>query len=262
MRQVVFVVCALIAVALLTHATALPSSAAGPAYHVVRVGDTLDAIAWRYGTTAWAIARANGIWNPNLIYVGQLLVIPGYVPVPPPVPNPCPWPGACPRPIPQPYGCSYVVRYGDSLSSIAARYHTDAWTLARANGIFNLNWIYAGQWLKIPGCAPSPVPPPPPVPARRNVTGTWISGNYMFELNEAIGCSGPTCALMGRYIEARGTTTPDIVDVTGTIHVTTGAISIVLSRPGGGNFSGTVDATSRTMTGNLSWVGALTFTKR
>jgi hypothetical protein len=30
----------------------------------------------RYGTTPWAIAAANGLWNVNLIYVGQRLVIP------------------------------------------------------------------------------------------------------------------------------------------------------------------------------------------
>jgi LysM repeat protein len=153
MRKVlVLSVVAVFVLLLLTAATPSTTSAAGPAYYVVRYGDTLDAIAWRYGTSSWAIARANGIWNPNLIYAGQLLVIPGYVPVPHPAPNPCPWPGACPRPVPHPYGCSYVVRYGDTMHSIAWRYHIDVWTLARANGIYNLNWIYAGQWLRIPGC--------------------------------------------------------------------------------------------------------------
>jgi len=44
--------------------------------YIVRPGDTLSGIAWRFGTTVWAIARANGIWNPNLIRVGQWLCIP------------------------------------------------------------------------------------------------------------------------------------------------------------------------------------------
>jgi len=270
MRKGLFLIVAVLAIGLLTQATVMPAEAAGPGYYVVRVGDTLDAIAWRYGVSSWSIARANGIWNPNLIYVGQLLVIPGSYPIP--APNPCPWPGACPQPIPQPrpqpYGCSYAVRYGDTLQAIAWRYHVDVWTLARANGIYNLNWIYAGQWLRIPGCSPmpgpvpGPVPTPIPAPARRNVSGTWVSGNYTLELQEALGCPGPECALAGRYIEARGTTTPDIVDVTGTINVNTGAISVVLQRPGAGNFAGTVDATSRIMTGQLGTVGTLTFTKR
>lgn len=43
--------------------------------HIVQYGETLAGIAWRYGTTVWAIAQANGIWNPDLIHVGQRLVI-------------------------------------------------------------------------------------------------------------------------------------------------------------------------------------------
>jgi len=44
--------------------------------YVVQPSDTLSAIAWRFGTTVWAIAQVNGIWNPNLIYIGQRLYIP------------------------------------------------------------------------------------------------------------------------------------------------------------------------------------------
>jgi len=43
--------------------------------HIVGPGETLTGIAWRYGTTVSAICRANGILNPNLIHVGQRLVI-------------------------------------------------------------------------------------------------------------------------------------------------------------------------------------------
>jgi LysM repeat protein len=53
----------------------------GPWYHV-RYGDTLTGIAAMYGTSYWEIARANGIWNPNLIYAGQSLFIPPYMPGP------------------------------------------------------------------------------------------------------------------------------------------------------------------------------------
>jgi len=44
--------------------------------YTVRSGDTLSAIASRYGTTVAAISAANGISNPNLIAVGQVLTIP------------------------------------------------------------------------------------------------------------------------------------------------------------------------------------------
>lgn len=48
----------------------------GPRIHVVQRGETMYRIARYYGTTVQAIAAANGIVNPNLIYVGQRLVIP------------------------------------------------------------------------------------------------------------------------------------------------------------------------------------------
>ncbi len=45
-------------------------------YHTVVRGDTLTAIAVRYGASVWAIGRANSIYNLNLIYPGQVLCIP------------------------------------------------------------------------------------------------------------------------------------------------------------------------------------------
>lgn len=45
--------------------------------HVVQPGETLARIALRYQTTVWAIAQINELNNPNVIYAGQRLVIPG-----------------------------------------------------------------------------------------------------------------------------------------------------------------------------------------
>ncbi len=147
-----------IAFAVLLVASANPpaASAMSPTtYYVVRRGDTLTSVAARFGVSSWSIAQANGLWNPNYIYAGQTLVIPGARPYPcpgcpyPPNPVPHPVPGPIPGPI---YHCSYRVQYGDTLYSIAARVGVDVWTLARANGISNVSWIYAGQWLRLPGC--------------------------------------------------------------------------------------------------------------
>lgn len=43
--------------------------------YTVKSGDTLSAIALRYGTTIKKIAADNNIKNPNLIHVGQVLKI-------------------------------------------------------------------------------------------------------------------------------------------------------------------------------------------
>lgn len=47
-----------------------------PIRHTVRPGESLSVIAQRYGTTVAAIQSANGIANPNVIRVGQVLSIP------------------------------------------------------------------------------------------------------------------------------------------------------------------------------------------
>jgi lipoprotein-anchoring transpeptidase ErfK/SrfK len=45
--------------------------------YVVQQGDTLAKIAARMGVSTWALAEANGIYDANLIYVGQVLATPG-----------------------------------------------------------------------------------------------------------------------------------------------------------------------------------------
>ena len=57
----------------------------GPIIHIVQAGETLGAIAVRYGTTYQQIALLNGLANPNLIFPGQKLTIrEGPTPVPTP----------------------------------------------------------------------------------------------------------------------------------------------------------------------------------
>lgn len=65
--------------------TPAPSPSPGGTY-TVQPGDTLSRIAQRFGTTFQAIAQANNLANPNRIYVGQVLIIPGTGTVPPPPP--------------------------------------------------------------------------------------------------------------------------------------------------------------------------------
>lgn len=53
-----------------------PGPGNGCNWYTVHRGDTLSAIAWRYNTNYWTLARVNGIWNVNLIFVNQRLCIP------------------------------------------------------------------------------------------------------------------------------------------------------------------------------------------
>jgi LysM repeat protein len=45
--------------------------------HLVKRGEILSSIALHYGVSVQAIAQANGVYNPSLIYAGQSLAIPG-----------------------------------------------------------------------------------------------------------------------------------------------------------------------------------------
>jgi LysM repeat protein len=114
----------------------------GQGWYVVRHGDTLSGIAWRHGTSVWAIKQANGIHNADRIYAGQKLRIPQGGWQQPHYSGGGPYhPGG---------GKWYVVCRGDTLSSIAWRHGTNVWAIKDANNIANANWIYAGQKLYIP----------------------------------------------------------------------------------------------------------------
>lgn len=104
--------------------------------YVVQPGDTLGKIANRYGTTVSTLATLNNIANPNLIYPGQVLQLPGCTVQPPPTKPPA--------------ANTYVVVRGDTLSSIARHFGTTVNVLATLNGISNPDLIYAGQVLILP----------------------------------------------------------------------------------------------------------------
>ncbi len=57
--------------------------------YVVQPGDTLGKLAARFGTTVSILLALNpNIWNPSLIYVGQIINLPAGTPVPPPATGP------------------------------------------------------------------------------------------------------------------------------------------------------------------------------
>ncbi|MBE2250732.1 MAG: LysM peptidoglycan-binding domain-containing protein [Myxococcus sp.] len=79
-----------------------PAPSGGGARYTVRSGDTLSAIGARFGVSYQSIASANGISNPNRIYAGQQLTIPGRGSTPSPTPGPSPTPAPGPTPSPGP----------------------------------------------------------------------------------------------------------------------------------------------------------------
>lgn len=106
--------------------------------YTVKYGDTLTSVAERYNVSVEAIVAINPITSGTWLYPGQVLAIPVTSPVVQPVP-----------PI-QPVPNYYYVQPGDTLYKIAARLGKNIYDIAEANGLLNLNRIYAGTWLRIP----------------------------------------------------------------------------------------------------------------
>jgi membrane-bound lytic murein transglycosylase D len=101
--------------------------------HVVRAGDTLGAIARRYGSSVNAIMSANGIRNPRTLRIGQTLVVPRG-----------PYDqatraasrrSATGEKVAATTPARYVVRPGDTLYGIARRFGTSTEELQRRNGL-------------------------------------------------------------------------------------------------------------------------------
>src|SRR5688572_11738599 len=163
---------ALAAALLVTLAGAAAPPAASPcgdAYRVVR-GDTLSRIARRCGASVAAIARASGVRNPNLILVGQRLVIPGAQPA-----------AVARREAPR----VYRMARGDTLYSLARWSRTSLPALLAVNPGIDPRKIEIGDPVRLPSGAVAPerirarerggvraAPPPPdqaeqPPPPRR-----------------------------------------------------------------------------------------------
>ena len=94
--------------------------------YYVQAGDTLSGIASKFGTTVSSLVSLNHIANPNVIYVGQKIILGGTG-----------------------QSNAYTVKSGDTLSGIASAHGTTWQALAQKNGIANPNVIFVGQTIQL-----------------------------------------------------------------------------------------------------------------
>lgn len=114
-------------------------------YYTVQSGDTLSGIALKFSTTSSKLAQLNSISNPNLIYVGQRLLVnqssnsnsssSGQ--------------SSSTTTNTETSSASYTVKSGDTLSGIASQYNTTVNQIVSLNQLSNPNLIYVGQVLKL-----------------------------------------------------------------------------------------------------------------
>jgi LysM repeat protein len=183
---------------------AVPSGASGSSTssYTVRSGDTLGLIASRHGTSVAAVVQLNGLRNPNLIRIGQVLEIPA---------------GGASTPAVQPPAggaTTHVVRAGETLGGIASRYGITAAQIVAANGLTG-DQIYTGQQLRL-------------VPAAGTVV--TVATTYVVR-------SGDTLATIARKF---GTTVRAVQDANGIRDADLVVVGRTLDIPAGGTGGGGV----------------------
>lgn len=158
--------------ATLALALAAAAPAAAETHYVVRYGDTLTGIAHAHGIGLRRLARLNHRRAYAVLEAGTVLVVPG--------------PRGSHR------GGTYTVRYGDTLTGIAARFGVGVDRLARRNGLNPRGLLLAGSTLRVPSGRGGPHPAG--LRGRYQVqpgdTLTAIAARYGIGLRQLAGANG------------------------------------------------------------------------
>jgi membrane-bound lytic murein transglycosylase D len=138
-----------------------------PRTHRVRKGESMAAIAQRYGMSASRLAEMNGLSVNASLRAGRRLQLPEQLPrtlsgaVPATAVAAAETPAASPAnatAASAPVGEFYVVRRGDSLEAISARVSVPQAQLLKMNSLRNPDFLYEGQRLRIAGEAVAVTP--------------------------------------------------------------------------------------------------------
>ncbi len=132
-----------------------PTILAAPLRHVVKSGDTVAAIAQKYGSTIKDIIQANGLGADGRLSVGQALIIPLAGPTG----------GLGPTATPSGGSLVYTVQSGDTISDIALKYGSQIDWILNANKLKATDFLRIGQSLTIPLSPATPTVAPTPVVA-------------------------------------------------------------------------------------------------
>jgi LysM repeat protein len=165
-----------------------PHTESGDIIHYVQVGETLSAIAARYGIDRMDLLMANGIRPDVQLYAGDTLIIPvgDYIAVPTatatsfvatsvptvqvalaPTETPPPAPTTAPQATPTPASSVYTIKEGDYARTVAEAHGITMEALIAANPGTNMENLSIGQQLVIP--------PAPPGVATATATPTSIT---------------------------------------------------------------------------------------
>ncbi|MCU1551425.1 MAG: LysM peptidoglycan-binding protein [Glaciihabitans sp.] len=160
-----------------TDAVAVPAAsvdaASVPATYRVRGGDTVSAIAGKFGLSTASVLAMNGLSWKTVIFPGQVLRL-----------------TKATKPATTQAASSagrYVIRKGDTIGGIAKKFSVTTKALLNANGLKASSIIYAGRTLIIPRPASSTTPVvTTPVVAAPVVTPSTSASTYTIKTGDTI----------------------------------------------------------------------------
>jgi len=166
-----------------------PAQPAAPAEYTIARGDTVSAIAGRFGLDTGDVLKLNNLQPNTIIYPGQKIKLSGSAA--PAAPAPAAQAPAAPA-APAATGATYTVKPGDTLGAIAARHNVGLSDIFSWNNLSMRSIIYPGQKIKVSAgdaapapAAPAPAAPAAPAPALA-VTSGPATGSYTIKAGDTL----------------------------------------------------------------------------
>ena len=162
-----------------------PAQPAAPAVYTIARGDTISAIAGRYGLDTFAVLKLNNLQANTIIYPGQKIKLTGSAPAAPKPSAPAKSTPATPA---SGGGSVYVVKSGDTLSAIASRHGVGLSEIFKWNGLGMSSVIYPGQKVKVGGGSSTPAPSAPVTAAapKPSAPAPASSGSYTIKAGDTL----------------------------------------------------------------------------
>lgn len=202
--------------------------------HTVAPGESLGAIAARYGTSASALARANGIADADHVVAGTRLRVSGIGAAATTTVTSSRWTSSGSS-----SGGVHTVAPGESLGSIAARYGTSVAALAAVNGIRNANVIVAGTRLRVATAGSSTAT------TSSSSSTPSTSGTHTVAAGESLGAIAARYGMsVSALARANGIADPNTVIAGTRLRVTGGAAAASSTSPPSGPLTPVTAATA------------------
>lgn len=162
-----------------------PARPSAPASYTIARGDTISAVARRFGLNTGDILKVNGLKASTIIYPGQKIRLSGKAVAAPAPRKAAAAPAA--RPAVGTPGVNYTVRAGDTLGAIAARHGVRLADVFAWNNLSARSVIYPGQKIKIGAgkAAPSRVSAPAPAQVKASAPKA-ARGSYTVKAGDTL----------------------------------------------------------------------------